>query len=67
FASVIESMLLRTQGTSKHVAQKEATKEETTDEKIAKLQLSLKKAIEAEEYEKAAKIRDEIRTLKEEA
>ncbi|MBQ2942965.1 MAG: UvrB/UvrC motif-containing protein [Clostridia bacterium] len=67
FASVIESMLLRTQGTSKHIMPEETKKEETTDEKIAKLQLSLKKAIEAEEYEKAAKIRDEIRTLKEEA
>lgn len=66
FSSVIDSMLLRTQGTKTHIKAEPEKKEETREEKLTRLNASLKKAIEAEEYEKAAKIRDEIKALKEE-
>ncbi len=66
FSSLIDSMLLRTQGTNAHIKEQPPVKEESKDEKIIKLQASLKEAISAEEYEKAAKIRDEIKALKEE-
>ncbi len=66
FSSVITPMLLRTQGTTSHIKKEEVKKEESREEKIARLKLQLEKAIKAEEYEKAAKIRDEIKELKEE-
>ncbi len=42
----------------------EATEEEDLEEKIESLSEELNKAIEREEYEKAAKLRDEIKNLK---
>ena len=66
FASVINPMLSRTQGTTSHIKKEEIKKEESVEEKISRLKSSLDKAIKAEEYEKAAKIREEIKELKEE-
>ena len=42
----------------------EKVKEETLEEKIEKLQLEMNKAVEQQEFETAAKIRDEIKALK---
>ncbi len=66
FASVIEPILLQTQGTKTHIKPKAEKKEETKTDKIARLEKALKSAIEKEEYEKAATLRDEIKALKEE-
>lgn len=66
FASVIEPILLQTQGTKSHLKSKPVAKQETKEEKIARLNTSLKEAIAKEEYEKAAALRDEIKALKEE-
>ncbi len=65
FSPVIEPILIQTQGTKTHIKAVDGKKEETLKEKIARLEAALKKAIESEEYEKAAAIRDEIKELKE--
>ena len=67
FSSVITPMLLRTQGTTAHTKKEEIKTTESKEEKIKRLKMSLEKAVKAEEYEKAAKIRDEIKELNEEA
>ncbi len=66
FSSVIEPILLQTQGTKTHLKPKAEKKEETKKEKITRLENALKEAVKKEEYEKAASLRDEIKLLKEE-
>lgn len=66
FRKELMPSLNRLHGKVKHVGQvpESTVKEaETLAEKIKSLKEGLKKAIEAEEYEKAAKLRDEIRAL----
>lgn len=57
--------LNRLHGKAIHVgnAPKEEKQQETTEEKIGKLKAQLADAIKAEEFENAAKLRDEIRAL----
>ena len=76
FSSKIDSLLKRIHGSSKYMGRKalnngdnsnqvvEDVKEvNKEDNKLAKLQDDLKKAIEEERYEDAAKIRDEIKEV----
>lgn len=79
FSAPIETLLKNLQGTTKHIGRKlnsikEPIKVENTnnkennkvkeDNKLSKLQKELEKAIKAEKYEEAAKLRDEIKNLK---
>lgn len=80
FSIPIETLLKNLQGSTKHIGRKlnsikEPIKAESTDakqkqeeakedNKILKLQKDLEKAIKQEKYEEAAKIRDEIKKLK---
>jgi protein-arginine kinase activator protein McsA len=45
-------------------AKKEEQKEKTAEEKIAELNLQMQKAIEEQNFEQAAVLRDEIKSLK---
>ncbi|MDP4133278.1 MAG: UvrB/UvrC motif-containing protein [Bacillota bacterium] len=66
FEPVILPMLEGFHGCSKHKDVKKEAKPLTAEDKIEKLQKELGEAVKAEEYEKAASIRDEIKALKEE-
>ena len=66
FRKELMPSLNRLHGKVKHVGQvpeEKETEKETISNQVETLRESLKKAIDAEEYEKAAKIRDEIRAL----
>lgn len=64
FSSAIAPMLKQFHGCTAHLKENEPIKEETLEERIKKLQRELESAIASEEYEKAAKVRDEIKHLK---
>lgn len=77
FSTPIETLLKNLQGAKRHIGRKvnsikEPIKVESTnnkeevkeDNKLSKLQKDLEKAIKQEKYEEAAKIRDEIKKLK---
>jgi len=71
FKSIARSMLERVQGGGRHVGLTpdpninfETPKTDKKVDKISDLQAKLKKAVDSEDYELAAKIRDEIRSLK---
>jgi len=60
--------LNRLHGKALHVGTapvKEISPKETLEQKIANLKADMQKAIESEDFEKAAKLRDEIKSLKE--
>ena len=66
FRKELMPSLNRLHGKVKHVGQvpeETQAEKETISNKVEALRESLKKAIDTEEYEKAAKIRDEIRAL----
>lgn len=82
FREIIERTLRQIQGADTHIGktpyredrqenelpeERLEKKEETVDERIEKMTLSLHQAVEQEEFEMAAKLRDEIRELKKEA
>lgn len=72
----IDTLLKNLHGTTKHIGRKPKSakepikiskeiKEEKEEDNITRLQEQLEKAIKEERYEEAAKIRDEIKKLKE--
>ena len=67
FNDELDNVLKRLHGSNRHVVgdrKKEACEKKITPEdKINKLKLELKECIQKEEYEKAAKLRDEIKKL----
>lgn len=63
FSPVILPMLKQVHGSTAHLKPSDK-KEETPEEKIARLQKEIKNAVAAEDYEKAAALRDEIKGLK---
>lgn len=76
FEPLIEGNIKKIQGNSIHTGKRprynkgvkmktKMTEEETVAEKIEVLQEKLKEALKEEDYEEAAKLRDEIRALKE--
>ncbi len=76
FEPLIEGNIKKIQGNSIHTGKRprynkrvemktKLTEKETVSEKIAVLQEKLKEALKEEDYEEAAKLRDEIRALKE--
>lgn len=82
FGEIVERTLRQTQGADTHIGKtpkklkktaKKAVKkpvekkEETKEEYMEKLAIKLQKAVDLEEFEEAARLRDEIRSLKKEA
>lgn len=65
FEHKLEPVLHKLHGKSKHVKLNSNTNAEKPKNKLEELQIELQKSIEKEEYEKAAKIRDEIKKLRE--
>lgn len=76
FEPLIEGNIKKIQGNSIHTGKRprynkgverktKLTEKEAVSEKIAVLQEKLKEALKEEDYEEAAKLRDEIRALKE--
>ncbi|MEW5692120.1 MAG: UvrB/UvrC motif-containing protein [Candidatus Hydrogenedentota bacterium] len=67
FESEIKPLLKRIHGNITHIGRvpKGVSKKESVPHKLRQLNIELKKAIEEERYEDAAKIRDEIRKMKE--
>ena len=65
FRDVISPMIRRVQGGTQHIGKSPELKMEAMSEKD-KLTLKLKKALDAEDYEEAVKLRDQIRKLKSE-
>lgn len=55
--------LKRIHGNTKHTGKRAEIKAQTPEHKIKSLKKQLKKAIEAQEFEEAAKLRDEIKVL----
>ena len=68
FADELAPTISRIHGTGVHkgTAPERYKEGRERKEKIAELEMKLKKAVEAEEYEEAAKLRDELRKLKSE-
>jgi protein arginine kinase activator len=67
FGDRVEKLISRIQGTSQHVGRKASQDENTVSLEMEKKRLrqQLAKAIQHEEYEKAAKIRDDLRKYEE--
>ena len=65
FTSKLEPVLHKLHGKSNHVKLNSNTNAEKPKNKLEELQIELQKSIEKEEYERAAKIRDEIKKLRE--
>ncbi len=64
FSSAIRPMLKQFHGCTAHCEKSEPMKANTPAERLKKLQKELENAIAAEEYEKAAALRDEMKQLK---
>lgn len=65
FAPVIKTMLIQIHGADEHIKDN-LTEMPSPQSAVQALKAKLKKAVEAEEYEKAAILRDEIKKLSEE-
>lgn len=64
FKDTLDDMLVRMHGKNRHIKLEENKSEKNSkEEKIKKLKEEIKNCIDKEDYEKAAKLRDEIKAL----
>lgn len=69
FAEALEPLLKKVHGSTQHLGKVPMEKDETFDAKMEvwRLEKQLQKAVDSEDYEKAAQLRDKIKALKEDA
>ena len=64
FYGELKKVLKQIHGNTRHIGSRPSTQKKPVVQNLAKLRQELKKAVENEEFEKAARLRDQIRELR---